>query len=432
MDTDKESRLRILESAAKADIIEPFRVHNWECSIEGKFPNGEYVVINLKKLNIEFKIALLYSCTTANSVYKTLDQTVDLIVINGGIYHLESYASGIQTTIIEKSSIQSYVIKWNAMISDGKISVGAPGNPKPKPKEFVSHIQSEDPVNQIWNRIRQFKTRGTAKRLLVERYTASNENPSNETLEAKAEGLAFCIQNGCDYFEAASKQKLNQRIVSLYYGAIAFASAEVLALPHGPSSLDEIESMTKYGHGLYAFDSSDNNSFEGFIVGVLSNGFFQKWVEFLGCDVSMFPSREPQRAEDIDLSKNEVTTLIELFSRIPELEGLFSLVTNSPANWLTFDCSHGTNGEVGSNKPRQSETYVTIKDISCSKSIEDIASLTLPIEQIEYQTSEEPGLHFKALVKHPEHEYWYDALNQHRSPFTATSLICSSVITKGN
>jgi hypothetical protein len=388
MDIDKESRLGILEAAAKADIIEPFRVHNWECSIEGKFPNGEYVVINLKKLNIEFKIAFLYSCATANSVYKILDQAVDLIVLNGGFYHLESYAYGIQTAVIEKSSIQSYVVQWNALVSDGKISAGGPKKPKPKPREFASHIQSENPVNQIWSRIRLFKTRGIARKLIDERYSALKVSFPNDILEAKAEGLAFCIQNGCDYFEAASKQKLNQRIVSLYYGAIAFASAEMLASPHGPSSLDEVEGMTKYGHGLYTFDSVDSNSFEGFIVGVLSNGFFKKWVEFLGCNVSMFPSMKPKKVEDIDLSKNVVTTLIELFSRIPELEDLFSLVTNSPANWLTFNySSYEANGGFGSNKPKLRETYVTINDISCSKTIEDIAALALPIEQIEYQAN---------------------------------------------
>ena len=66
---------------------------------------------------------------------------------------------------------------------------------------------------------------------------------------------------------------------------------------------------------------------------------------------------------------------------------------------------------------------MTITDISCSKTKEDIASLSLPIEQIEYQSSEYPGLHFKALVKHPAEEYWHGVINQHGSPFTGTSVI---------
>ncbi len=423
MDSGKETRLGILESDAKRDIIEPFEKHNWECSIDGQFPNGEYIVVKLKKSNAEFKVGLLYSCATANGIYKILDRTVDLIVLNGGFYHLESYAYGIETEVIEKSSIQTYVIKWNSLVSEGKISAGGPEKPKIKPREFTSHIQSESPIKQIWSRIKQFKTKGLSKKIVVERYASEGITYSSESLESKAEGLAFCIQNGCDYFEAASEQKLNQRIVSLYYGAIAFASAEMLASPEGPESLDEVENMTKFGHGLYTFDSIDDNSFEGFVVGVLSNGFFKKWVEFLGADVTSFPAKKPKKPTDIDLSKNEVTTLIELFSRIPELEDLFLLVTSSPTNWLTFNHDSEANGGFGFNKPRLRETYVTINDISCSKSKEDIADLSLPLDQIEYQTSEYPGLHFKALVKHPGDEYWHGAVKQHRSPYTSSSVI---------
>ncbi|MGY3876740.1 YaaC family protein [Aeromonas enteropelogenes] len=423
MDSGKEARLGILERDAKRDIIAPFERHNWECSIDGQFPNGEYIVIKLNKSDSEFKVGLLYSCATANGIYKILDKTVDLIVLNGGFYHLESYAYGIETEVIEKSSIQTYVIKWNSLVSEGKISVGGPEKPKIKPREFTSHIQSESPIKQIWTRIKQFKTKGLSKKLVIERYASKAITYSSEVAECKAEGLAFCIQNGCDYFEAASEQKLNQRIVSLYYGAIAFASAEMLAAPEGPDSLDEVENMTKFGHGLYTFDSLDENSFEGFVVGVLSNGFFKKWVEFLGSDISSFPDKKPKKSSDIDLSKNEVTTLIELFSRIPELEDLFLLVTNSPPNWLTFSYDSESNGSFGLNIPRLRETYVTINDISCSKSKEDIAALSLPLDQIEYQTSEYPGLHFKALVKHPEEEYWHGVLKQHRSPYTSSSVI---------
>jgi hypothetical protein len=423
MDSGTELRLGILEADARRDIISRFEKHHWECSIDGQFPNGEYIVITLKKADAVFKIGLLYSCATANGIYKILDKTVDLIVLNSEFYHLESYAYGIETEVIEKSSIHTYLINWNALVSEGKISIGGPEKPKTKPREFTSYIQSESPIRQIWSRIRQFKTKGLSKKLIIERYVSKEITYSNQTVESKAEGLAFCIQNGCDYFEAASEQKLNQRIVSLYYGAIAFASAEMLASPDGPVSLDEVESMTKFGHGLYTFDSIGENSLEGFVVGVLSNGFFKQWVEFLGYDTSSFPAKKPKKAAEIDLSKSEVTTLIELFSRIPELEDLFVLVTNSPINWLTFNYDSETNDSFGFSKLRHRETYVTINDISCSKSKEDIAALSLPLDQIEYHTSEHPGLHFKVLVKHPEEEYWQGVLKQHRSPYKAPSVI---------
>ena len=212
----------------------------------------------------------------------------------------------------------------------------------------------------------------------MERHSTGNRIYSSGELDVKAEGLAFCIQNGCDYFEAASKQRLNQRIVSLFYGAIAFASAEMLASPDGRASLEEVENITKYGHGLYTFDSMGKNSFEGLVVGVLSNGFFGEWVKFLGCDVSAFPSKRPKKSEDIDLSKNEVSTLIEIFSRIPELEDLFLMVTDSPVNWLNFNYDSEANADFRSQTRGLRATYVTINDVSSTKSIEDIVSLSLP------------------------------------------------------
>jgi len=180
----------------------------------------------------------------------------------------------------------------------------------------------------------------------------------------------------------------------------------------------------RYVQKLWRTNLMIHSSFlTGFVVGVLSNGFFKKWVEFLGCDVSSFPNKKPRKPSDVDLSSDYVTTLVELFSHIPELEGLFRMVSNSPTNWLIFNYDSESNGRHFFNSERSRDTYVTINDISCSKTIEEIAKLDLPIEQIEYMASEYPGLNFKALVRHPEHKYWHGAIKQHHSPFTASSYI---------
>lgn len=155
----------------------------------------------------------------------------------------------------------------------------------------------------------------------------------------------------------------------------------------------------------------------------LQNGFFKKWVEFLGCDTSLFPSKKPRKPQDVDSSSEYVTTLIELFSHIPELEDLLRMVSDTPTNWLIFNHDSEANGRDFFSAKTSRDTYVTINDIACSKTVKDIAKLKLPIEQIEYTSSEYPGLHFKALVRHPKHEYWHGAIKQHHSPFTASSYI---------
>lgn len=423
MDTGKQLRLNILVKSAEDNIINYFNKHHWECEVTGSYPHGEYVIIKVSKGSVNYNLALLYSCATDNSVYKNLDKLVDLIVLNGDFYHLKSYAYGISTDVIELKSLQTYIIKWNTSASDGKLSLGGQDIPSFKPKEFTNHIQSEQPINQIWSRIKQFRTMGLAEKLIQQRCNHFGAKLEYDVIKAKALGLAFCIQNACDYFEAASKQKLNQRVVSLYYGAIALASAEMLASPKGPTSLQEVEDMTKFGHGLFTFDSVSDNPFEGFVVGVLSNGFFCKWMDFLGCDVTLYPSKKPRKETDIDLSNEYVITLIELFSHIPELEELLRMVSDTSINWLTFRYDSDANGSFRFNTEKKRESYVSINDISCSKTIDDIAKLDLPIEQIEYVQSEYPGLHFKALVRHPNDEFWHGVIKQHHSPFTESSYI---------
>lgn len=420
MDHGKKLRLDLLSKDAHSKIITPLELHLWNCEILQIEPIGEYLIIQITKGDIQFKLGFLYSCATDNLIYKKLDKEVDLIVLNGSFYHLESYAFGISKEVIEVKNIQTHIVAWNTKASDGKKSLGGQQKPIITTKEFNNTIQSEEPINQIWSRIRQFKTKGLAEKLIIQRYEKENIPLEMECIKAKAIGLAFCVKNGCDYFENAKNQKSNQRIISLYYGAIAFASAEMLASPNGPKSLHEVENMTKFGHGLHTQDSIEDNAFEGFIVGILYSGFFKNWLAVLGHDISKFPQSKPKKPKDIDLSSPYLITLIELFSHIPELEDLLGMVSSTPTNWLNFNYDIAINNSFGKTKD---STYIHIRDRSGSKTIEDLERLDLPLEQIEYVESDSPGLHFKALIRHSEDQNWYSVIKQHRSPFTATSYI---------
>lgn len=419
MDLGKAKRLEILISDFKNQIFDFFKYHNWTYEIEQTYEHGEYLIAVLEKGGVKLKLALLYSSATNNSIYKKLDEEVDAIVIDGELYKLDSYAYGIKTEVLPINEIQRLILKWNEIASDGKFSLGNTPKRILKMKFFSSKIQSENPIKQIWSRIKQLKSKDLAKIVILERLKNEGLTLTEFEINTKSEGLSYCIQNATDYFDVALKQNLNQRIVSFYYGGIALAQAEMLASPSGPKSLEEVENMTKYGHGLFTFDSVNDNKFEGFITGVLSNGFYKKWVEFLGCDVTQFLSKKPKKKEEIDLSKNELITLIELFSRIPELEDLYNMVTDSPCNWLYIGHSDFANGiyERNSNK-----TYVNLNDVSGNKTIDDIAELTEPFSQIEYVDSERPGVHFKTLVTH-DAKYWYQNVTIHSSPFTGKTVL---------
>jgi hypothetical protein len=52
-----------------------------------------------------------------------------------------------------------------------------------------------------------------------------------DIVQSKAEGVAYALRNASDYFQAKEGRTVNQRVVNLYYGSLAFAFAEMLAAP---------------------------------------------------------------------------------------------------------------------------------------------------------------------------------------------------------
>ena len=96
------------------------------------------------------------------------------------------------------------------------------------------------------------------------------------------------------------------------------------------------------------------------------------------------------------------------------------MLTENQENWLLFNYDMEANGLKFKDR---GATYLKITDKSCSKTLEDIENLDLPLEQIEYIETNEPYLHFRALLNHPDHKYWYEIIKLHKSPFTSTSYI---------
>jgi hypothetical protein len=95
---------------------------------------------------------------------------------------------------------------------------------------------------------------------------------SETDLSSKAEGVAFALRNATDYFSASQTRNVSQRVLNLYYDTMAFAFAEMLASPAGPTSLAQIEEATKRGHGLYTIDGLTRDV-EDLVVGIMRAAF---------------------------------------------------------------------------------------------------------------------------------------------------------------
>jgi hypothetical protein len=414
--TGIESRMRILRDAAEQQILKPLRTHGWQAAEPERHDDGEYLVIAATKGAATRKIALLYSTATDNKYYKRLDGTVQRIFINGSLYHPESYAYGITTPVEPVADFFAALVGWNKELAPE----ARPAKWIPSQQKAVRRITSERPIEGIWARLDQLASITMARKLIRSRAEALAIDLSSDAVETKASGTAFALRNASEYYRSSPTDSLNKRIISLYYGTLALAFAEMLSSPAGPVDLDEVEGMTKLGHGLYTFPSTEPE-FGSLTIGVLASGFFPRWASFLGYDISTFPKAKPKVAADVEkLPSGMATTLRDVLGAIPELSDLFLAVFSAAPSWVvpSFDSDANPNMFSMNRKARQtSSTYITLIDPSCRLGLERIRDAGWPLGEVGEPVDDKDGRRFKVRVDHAGYDYWHEVLPIHRSPF---------------
>jgi hypothetical protein len=361
-------RMKLLKEAADQQLIKPFRTHGWSATVGSVNSSGEYLIVEATKSGVTRRVGLLYSSATDNCHYKALDATVDHIFTNGALYQIDSFAYGITKPVAPVGEFFPVLVAWNKEL--------APVLEKPLPPtgpHTVRIITAENPLTGIWSRLDQFASVTLAEKLVARRATERSVELTPEAIKSKAAGLAFTIRNASDYFRDTPFESLNKRILSLYYGALALASAEMMASPVGPTDLDEVEGITKQGHGLYTVPSATGD-FGGLSLGVLATGFFPRWVSFLGHDTSQYPRAKAKTSSDLEKQP------------------------------------HGQNQQTGS-------TYIHLLDQSGRIQEESLKSAGWPLAEITSIAATGSGRSFRARVDHPGRGFWFEALMLHRSPF---------------
>ncbi len=408
-----EIRMRILREAAEQQILKPFRTHGWEATISLEDESGEYVVINATKAVAIKRVALLYSAATDNRYYRALDTTVDHIFTNGELYHIESFAHGIQTQVTPVDQFFPLLVTWNKVFAP-EVQVT-----KRCRSRTVWHITAESPLESVWARMDQFASVQLAEKLVKRRASEECVSLRDGAAATKATGVAYAIRNARDYFRSLPFENLNKRILSLYYGALALAFAEMLASPSGPSDLDEVEGMTKQGHGLYTVPSA-NNDLGGLSVGVLATGFFPRWMSFLGHSTNHYPKARAKTRSDLEkMAPGTIASLCELLSTLPELGDLFLEIFSAAPSWVVpalDDCSNAgllSRGKAG--KP--SSTYIRLFDTSGRVTSERLLNAGWPIAELTAIPQEADGPSFRVRVDHSGHDYWHEVLPIRHSPF---------------
>lgn len=424
-----QMRLRILRGDAEEKILGPLRLHQWVASITREVEaDSGYVVIEAVRASVKHKVALLYTSAVANTTYKQLSTEVEHIFIKGELYKLESYAYGISTPISVADDFFDVLLQWN--VATQETAGEAPGVEVKEPTAEVNRIiQSDNPIQGIWIRLRQLHSVALAHKTVARRVDAVKATVHSDSLRTKAEGVSFAVRNATDYFRMREEQGVSQRVLNLYYGTLSFAFAEMLAHPDGPATLAEIEEVTKQGHGLYTVDAP-GGGFEGLIIGGIASGFFPRWMTFHGHSTAALPTKKPRLHTDlVKVPVQTFASMEQLFGRVPDIGDLFLEIFQGRPEWLqpvySFDANKGPT-LFGSRGPSSPSTYLTMIDRSGRITRDDVLTFPGGLREVTELSSKEPGRHFRVRVDHEGHEYWHGALALHDSPFvrnTAGTLI---------
>lgn len=407
-------------------MLGSLRSHGWIAEITQEHDRHDSLEVQASKAEQSVRIGVLYSSGTANQHYKYLEQRAEHIFFRGQPYMLESFAHGVKIPVEPLGDFFPLLVKLNKQVEPDRSPTVTS-----TPKLAVRRIMDENPLEGVLTRLQQFTSVNLASKLVERRSSHASIALSDERVASKAAGIAFAMRSALDYLTFSPDEKLNKRVLGLYYGTIAFAFAEMLAAPNGPSDLDEVEAMTKQGHGLYAVAGTEGG-FADLRVGVLATGFLSQWLAFLGHDTTNFPRRKPKSVDDLEtLPQGMSCSLRDLFSSMPEIDDLFAEVFGGAPSWIipVYHTVSNRLPSINGTHKKTDSTYALLVDRSSMIPMARIESAGWPMAEV--QRFEEPGTKgnvYRVRVDHSGQDNWWSVIPTHSSPFGhATALLLPTV-----
>ena len=428
MTDETNPRLKVLVAHLERRQLALLADHGWDARIARSASHSDYVVIEAERGGLRRTAAVLYSTGVAREIYTRLDGEVDALFHYGEAYRLQEFAGNVADRVSPLHDFQRVLIDWNRAASKGKLAVDADeaAFSEADDRTPIRDLQSETPIDAIWLRLRQFQSTKLAQRMITSRDARAGVLPGGVLASERANGVAFALRNAADYFESSRTRTISQRVLSLYYGTMAFAFAEMLASPNGPDTLVEIEERTKQGHGLYVIDGSEPDDLGTMVVGTIRSGFFGYWMEQAGVALEGIPAAKAKTWTHAQaLGGESWLTLEGLFARIPEIADLFVEIFPGPSWWL--EPNHHDSANAGMNesfvRPVVTRTYAALTDSSSRLSLEDVATFPGPISEVARMPAGRHGRRFRAAIDHDADQIWWDALPLHTSALAPTALI---------
>lgn len=283
-------------------------------------------------------------------------------------------------------------------------------------------ITAENPLQEIWMMTKSLRSQSVCERIL------RNKDPK-QTLDdciisRKAAGISFLIQNACDYFEVASTKNLTQRLLNLYYGTLSFIEAEILANSFEYSNLDDIENITKQGHGLYLINQNTHDVGE-IGIGILGKdrGLFPAWLKSRGTEIEEIPIK---KSKTID--QPYVYKLKNLLYIIPEIAQLMQCVDPDYIAGF-FRVSFHIQGNFDSNSLSMEDnthgSYIALFDDTGTTLPQTVDRISSKLEDIKPYSNNLDNIEkaYTAFIKHSKNENIWYKLNTHKSPFCDNTIL---------
>ena len=418
-----DPRLGILRPEVEQTVLKPFHSHGWSAEIVLEIDGHDCIEIAADRGTVATRIAVLYSSSgISNSDYRTLSNRVERIFFNGRPYMLDSFASGATVPVEPLGDFFPFLVDLNKRVEpDRSVSV------MPRRTATVRRLTAENPLDAVIARLQQFTSQTLAAKLVQRRASKEGIAPAPEAIASKATGIAYSMRSALDYVVATPRDALNKRVLGLYYGTMALAQAEMLASPAGPIDLDQVEGMTRYGHGLYTL-AMPQGGFADLRVGVLANGFFPQWMNFLAHDTSGYPKPRPKSAADLDtVPAGMVCWLRDLFASMPETDDLFAEVLGGSPGWVSVAYDEEANARrpaLNATARKAGSTYGLFLDRSGMVSVDTLKSAGWPLAEVrQAEDHQGTGTAFRARMDHAGHDLWWSVLPTHSSPFGNTPAL---------
>ena len=415
-------RLEILRREIEKAVLRRFRLHScWSATITGESDLYDCIEVAANKGPVTTQIAVFYSSATSNAKYRELSTRVEHIFFLGQAYELDSFARGVSVPVDPLGDFLPFLVSLNKQVEpDCSPPVAAHNHDSRR-------LTAENPLESVIARLQQFTSTKLAVKLVERRAAADGVSLSSESTINKATGVAYSMRSALDYLVSTASDKLNTRVIRLYYGAMSLAQAEMLASAHGPNDLDEVEGMTKQGHGLYTFPVT-NGGFAELRVGVLATGFMFEWMRFLGENTKRYPTRKPRSPQQLDdLPAGMACSLRDLFSSMPEIDDLFAEVFGGPPSWISVIFDNEANRRIPSlnaTAKKADSSYALFIDRSGEVSAEKLRDAGWPLAEIQRANDHKgAGVAFRARVDHAGWDYWWRVLPIHKSPFGKHSTL---------